>query len=268
MSLSFVEFKSDEFTGYVYTGKSKKIEKRNSATNRFITVGHVYKFRNKDGLKSISVILPVDGAIKGFDIRENEEVIFDELVALPKPVDRRSSGITQVDIYCSGITPKDPNNRPSAAKPVRSSMDSIKKQANAVDFTNYLNVRDYPIDYDATFGVLHFGGFRTQSFVRTLEGEVTTEIDSQRYSVYSDLTQDDFIVVIKGARDYQFAPGQEVELLNPVIESYAIGQDAFGFRVVCDDIVEKGKGNAREVFNGKKHNDQQQQHKPEEHKEG
>lgn len=267
MSLSYVAFKNNEFTGYVYTGKSKKVEKRSNTLNRFVPVGTVYKFRNRDGLKSISVILPADREIKGFDIRENEEVIFDELVALPLPTDRSSRGITQVEIYCSAIYPKDSNNRPPVAKQVRTFMDSIKKQANAVDFTNYLNVRDYPIDYDATFGVLHFGGFRNQTYVRTFEGELTTEVESQRFSLYSDLTQDDFTVVVKGARDYQFTPGQEVEMLNPVIESYAIDRDTFGFRVVCDDIVEKGKGNAREVFNGKKQHEQKQPQQ-EEHKEG
>lgn len=255
MSINYLKLDSSKLVNYVYLGDV--LERR-----KFLNLGKskqqkIYKFVNFNGLKALSLI-QLDKKEKSVDekeVRKNEiknyrelkitekieesfssgyEVAFGNIYAYPNQL----NGLATNDLYVDSIT-----------KTVKSKfmldvdVPNINNVSSISEFTNYINARDLPIDFEGTFGKLFFNGMIGYNFKRDELGEITQEIDSIKYEIIST-KQGMFNVIIEGSELVDVAIGSEIEIIDFFVDNYVYPPTkTFGYKAYATNIKPKNSNN-------------------------
>lgn len=246
MGLKYVALDEKEMKGYVYTGSNSIARK-----NREI-IGTHYSFINVNGYKPISIVKIQENKVGDVASRKNglrsaidkqkkmetlhfiagDEVVFNNLILKPR---RNQNGIVMSDIYAKDIKAINGRNI-NISLDGSNSYDMIRDSDNGSDYLNFVNVSDFPIDYDKTFGELIFLGVANYKYVRDSAGNLTDDIESIKYNVFSILQGTVFTVEIASNKDLKIELNSRVKLTGVFIENYNIDYNNVGFKVSADGI--------------------------------
>lgn len=107
-----------------------------------------------------------------------------------------------------------------------------------------IKTEELKIDYQATFGMLKFIGFKKNTELYEYDEEEqrdisTGEITDKRYEVSSSAQEDFFDVVVPPNVDVDFPRGTEINLTDPHFENYMLRGNEPYIKVFAQNIVKK-----------------------------
>lgn len=253
MGLLFVKLDENKLSGYQYYGH--KYDGLEKGVGRNLTkVFSIFRFENLDGYKPLCIKQNYNVKTSSNNaMRENrlkhytdkkvlqkvdeafsmgDKVKFNKLIAFSNCY----NGMVANDIVAESIVCTEKSKTVMNELPISTTKTPLS------EFINYINVSDLPIDYQGTFGELRFRGLNNIVYKRDENDELTNEIESMRYNVFSTAQGCSFNVIINSVDVLDIEFNSIVELENCFIDNFVFPRtNNHGFRVYAGNIIAKNQ---------------------------